>query len=149
MESKVKVSINKVNKEPEEVAKTVVDAAIKVHRSLGPGLLESAYQRCLAYELTERGLLVECEVPIPVKYGDVSLEAGFRADMIIENCIIIENKTVDNVLPVHQAQMITYLKLSGIRIGFLINWNVPLLKHGLKRFISNTPDPDWRRVDSL
>jgi len=117
----------------EEIAKTIVDAAIKVHRALGPGLLESAYQACLAYELRKRGLRVECELVLPVVYDGQQIDAGYRIDMLVENCIIIENKTVDQLLPIHEAQLLTYLKLRDCRLGFLLNWNVTLMKYGIKR----------------
>ena len=121
----------------EEIARQIVDAAIKVHRALGPGLLESAYQKCLAYELRKRGLRVECEVLQPVIYEDVRIDAGYRIDMLVEDCVIIENKTVEKLLPIHQAQLLTYLKLRDCRLGFLLNWNVPLMKQGIKRMVNN------------
>lgn len=125
----------------EEIARQIVDAAIKVHRALGPGLLESAYQQCLAYELRRHGLNVECEVSMPVLYESIKIDTGYRADMVVENCIIIENKTVDQLAPIHEAQLLTYLKLSKLHIDFLINWNVILLKYGLKRVVNNLPEP--------
>jgi GxxExxY protein len=128
----------------EEIARQIVDAAIKVHRALGPGLLESAYQQFLAYELRRRGLNVECEVTMPVLYESIKIDTGYRADMVVENCIIIENKTVDQLAPIHEAQLLTYLKLSKLHIGFLINWNVTLLKYGLKRVVNNLPEPSRR-----
>lgn len=121
--------------EIEQVAASIVDAAVKIHRHLGPGLLESAYQACLEKELTDRGLHVLCEVPVPLVYEGMRLEVGFRLDMVVENCVVIENKAADALLPIHTAQMITYLKLSGKRLGFLINWNVPMIKEGLKRVV--------------
>jgi GxxExxY protein len=121
----------------EEVARQTVDAAIKVHRALGPGLLESAYQKCLEYELRKRGLQVECEVLLPVIYEGVQIDAGYRIDMLVEGCVIIENKTVEKLLPIHQAQLLTYLKLRDCRLGFLLNWNVPLMKQGIKRMVNN------------
>jgi GxxExxY protein len=120
----------------EETARTIVDAAIKVHRALGPGLLESAYQACLAYELRKRGLRVECELVLPVVYDGQQIDAGYRIDMLVENCIIIENKTVDQLLPIHEAQLLTYLKLRDCRLGFLLNWNVTLMKYGIKRMVN-------------
>jgi len=129
----------------EEVARNIVDSAIKVHRSLGPGLLESAYQTCLAHELRKRGLLVECEVLIPLAYDGIIIDAGYRADMIIENCILIENKTVDHLAPIHEAQLLTYLKLMDYRMGFLLNWNVVLMKNGIKRLVNNLEEPPRRQ----
>src|SRR5512136_1064319 len=122
-------------KDIEEVATAIVDAAIKVHRALGPGLLESAYQHCLAHELRKRGLHVETEVAQPVMYDGERIDAGYRLDMLVENAIIIENKTVEEIAPIHEAQLLTYLKLRQCRLGFLLNWNVELMKHGIHRQI--------------
>jgi GxxExxY protein len=121
----------------EEAGKQIVDSSIKVHRALGPGLLESAYQACLVYELRKRGLSVECEVEQPVLYENLRIDAGYRLDMVVENCVIIENKSVESVLPVHQAQLLTYLRLRDYRLGFLINWNVRLIKDGIHRMVNN------------
>jgi len=121
----------------EEIAKTIVDSAIKVHRALGPGLLESAYQQCLAYELRKRGLRVDCEVTLPIVYDGQQIDAGYRVDMLVEECLIIENKAVDQILPIHQAQLLTYLKLRDCRLGFILNWNVRLMKDGIKRMVNN------------
>jgi GxxExxY protein len=123
----------------EEVATIIVDAAIKVHRALGPGLLESAYQHCLAHELRKRGLRVETEVAQPVMYDGECIDAGYRLDMLVENAIIIENKTVEAIAPIHEAQLLTYLKLRQCRLGFLLNWNVSLMKHGIQRKILTPP----------
>jgi GxxExxY protein len=114
-----------------------VDAAIKVHSALGPGLLESAYQACLAYELRKRGLRVVCEVLLPILYDGQQIDTGYRIDMLVEDCIVIENKVVDQLLPIHAAQLLTYLKLQDCRLGFLLNWNVALMKHGIKRMVNN------------
>ena len=105
----------------EACATIIVDAAIKVHKALGPGLLESAYQHCLAHELRKRGLKVACEVPLPILFDGERIDAGYRVDMLVEDCIIIENKTVEQFLPVHEAQLLTYLKLADCRLGFLLN----------------------------
>jgi len=126
--------------ELEQIAKLIVHCAIKVHKALGPGRLESVYQKCLAYELERSGLIVKCEVPVPVQYGDVKIDAGFRADMIVENSIIIENKTVEQIAPIHEAQLLTYLKLTNLNIGFILNWNVTLMKHGIRRMVHNFPE---------
>lgn len=120
----------------EEIAKIIVNGTIQVHWALGPGLLESAYQCCLAYELRKRGLRVESEVILPIKYDGQEIDAGYRIDMLVENQIIIENKSVDQLLPVHQAQLLTYLKLRDCRLGFLINWNTKLVKDGIKRMVN-------------
>ncbi len=122
--------------EIEEVGKQVVDAAVKVHRALGPGLLESAYQVCLAHELTKRGLSVACEVVQPVEYDGIKLDAGYRLDMLVDNQVIVENKAVQSVLPLHEAQLLTYLRLGNCKLGYLINWHVPLIKDGIKRMVN-------------
>ena len=121
----------------EEAGRNIVDAAIKIHRTLGPGLLESAYQKCLAYELDKRGLRVESEVVLPVAYDGQRIDAGYRIDMFVEDCVIVENKAVERLLPIHEAQLLTYLKLQDCRLGFLLNWNVPLMKRGIKRMVDN------------
>ena len=121
----------------EAIASKIVKLSVKVHKTLGPGLLESVYQKCLTYELKNEGLDVKCEVPVSVKYNDVNIDAGFRADMIVDNSIIVENKTVDQILPIHEAQLLTYLKVTNIQLGFLLNWNVTLMKNGIKRMVNN------------
>lgn len=121
----------------EDVGRIIVDSAIKVHRALGPGLLESAYQACLAYELRSAGRKVKCEVPLPVQYGEIRVDAGYRIDMLVNDCVVIENKAVERILPIHAAQLLTYLRLSDRRLGFLLNWHVKLMKHGIKRFVNN------------
>ena len=121
----------------EVVATDIVDAAIKVHRALGPGLLESAYQYCLAHELRKRGRKVVTELVLPIVYDGQCLDAGYRLDMLIDDCIIIENKAIEELLPIHDAQLLTYLRLRDCRIGFLLNWNVKLMKNGIKRLVHN------------
>ncbi|MCF8152259.1 MAG: GxxExxY protein [Burkholderiaceae bacterium] len=111
----------------------VIGAAIEVHRILGPGLLESAYEECLAFELGNVGFEVERQVALPVRYKSVDLNCGYRIDLLIDNCLIVELKTVESFLPIHEAQLLTYLRLSGITTGLLINFNVPALKNGLRR----------------
>jgi GxxExxY protein len=127
----------KTREELDELSRHIVDCCIKVHRALGPGLLESSYQLCLAHELRSRGFEVRTEVVLPVRYAGIEIEAGYRIDMIVEDCIIVENKAVQAVIPVLEAQLITYLKLSGRKLGFLINWNVPLIKDGIKRVVND------------
>jgi GxxExxY protein len=119
--------------ETNRVAKAIVDAAYKVHSTLGPGLLETVYEACLVHELARRGLKVERQVSLPVRYGEIRLDAGLRLDMVVERCVVVENKALEKLLPLHQAQLLTYLKLSGLRLGLLINFNVPLIKHGIRR----------------
>ena len=121
----------------EAIASKIVNSSVKVHKTLGPGLLESVYQKCLAYELGNEGLTVKCEVAVPVKYYDINIDTGFRADMIIDNSVIVENKTVDEIHPIHEAQLLTYLKVTNIQLGFLLNWNVTLMKNGIKRMVNN------------
>ncbi len=121
--------------ETNEITGKIIGCAIEVHKRLGPGLLESAYEECLAFELKSKGLIVERQVPVPVVYKDIKLECGYRMDMLIEGSVAIELKVVDNIIPVHEAQILTYLKFSGVRTGLLINFNVVTLKEGLKRFV--------------
>ena len=113
----------------EKTGRAIVNSAIKVHRALGPGLLESVYQKCLKYELEKCGFSVKCELPIPVLYEDIQLDIGFRADMVVNDSVIIENKTVEKLAPIHEAQLLTYLKVSQIPLGFLLNWKVRLMKY--------------------
>ncbi len=117
----------------EKIATQLIDSAIKVHSHFGPGLLESAYQKCLAYELNKRGIKVQTEIIQPLKYDNISIDAGYRIDMLIEDCIIVENKTVDQILGIHEAQLLTYMKLRGCSLGFILNWKVKLLKNGIVR----------------
>ena len=121
----------------EEIARTIVHSAIRIHKALGPGLLESVYQKCLTYELEKSGLKVVCEVPLPVKYEEVNIDIGFRIDMLVEDKIIVENKTVEKTAPIHEAQLLTYLKMAKLNLGFLLNWNVTLMKDGIKRMVNN------------
>ena len=118
-----------------ELTHAIIGAAIEVHRLLGPGLLESAYEECLARELTLRGLQFERQKPIPVVYKDVKLECGYRIDLLVEGRIVVELKAVDALAPIHEAIILTYLKLSERPLGLLINFNVPVLKDGIRRFI--------------
>ena len=113
----------------------VVGAAIKVHRALGPGLLESAYQACLTHELGLEGLDVRAEVEIPVHYRGIEVKPGFRADLIVDGTIIVEVKSVAKLIPIHEAQLLTYMKLTGLRTGLLLNFNAPVLKDGLRRLL--------------
>jgi GxxExxY protein len=120
----------------EEIGKNIVDLAIKVHQALGPGLLESAYQTCLAYELTKKGYKVACEVVLPIQYEGQIIESGYRIDMLVENCVIIENKTVEQLTAIHDAQLLTYMRLKGCWLGYLLNWNVIRMKDGIKRMVN-------------
>jgi GxxExxY protein len=115
----------------------IVDAAMKVHTALGPGLLESAYEACLMYEIQKRGIRVRHQVELPVVYETVKVDAGFRIDLLVGEEIVVELKSVDKLLTVHEAQLLTYLKLSGKRLGLLINFNVVHLRDGIKRMVVN------------
>lgn len=119
----------------EEVAHTVIGCAIEVHRHLGPGLLESAYQKCLAYEINKAGLYVQEEILLPLRYKEIDLDRAYRIDLIIEGKLIVENKTVEALTDVHIAQLLTYLKLSDNKLGLLINWKSKILKGNIKRVI--------------
>lgn len=129
--------MSRSREEIEQIAKQLVDAMLTVHRELGPGLLESTYQACLAHELRSRGIEVRCEAQLPVVYRGLEIEVGYRIDMLVGECIVVENKSVQALAPIHEAQLLTYLKLSGHRLGFLVNWNVPLIKDGIKRMVNN------------
>ena len=124
----------------ESIATQVVDAALSVHRELGPGLLESAYEMALSRELSLRGISFERQKPLPVQYKGVHLDCGYRVDVFVEGSIIIELKTVDEIAPIHEAQLFTYLKLADCHLGFLINFNTRLLKHGLRRIVCKLPE---------
>ncbi len=122
---------------PERLITDAIQCAYNVHRQIGPGLLESVYQVCLAYELTKAGICFQREVALPVVYdGDVQLETGYRLDFLIENVLIIETKTVEELAPVHLAQVLTYLRLAKLRRGLLINFYVPRIKEGIKRVVN-------------
>ena len=120
-----------------QVSGAVVDAAMRVHSVLGPGLLESAYATCLTHELRQRGLKVSCEVPLPVVYDGIKLDAGYRLDMLVEDAVIVELKAVEALAPIHQAQLLSYLKLSGKHVGLLINFHVVHLRDGIKRMVND------------
>ncbi len=124
-------------KQYNQFSQQILDAAITVHKEMGPGLLESVYELCLLRELQLRGMFIEHQVPIPLFYKGEDLNKDFRIDLLVAEEIIIELKAVDIILPVHEAQIISYLKLTDKKLGFLINFNVPLLKQGFKRFVNN------------
>lgn len=114
----------------------IIGAAIQVHRELGPGLLESTYEACVLFELAERGLRVERQKAVPIAYRGVRIDCGYRIDLLVEDLIVVELKAVAELLPVHEAQLLSYLKLSGRRVGLLINFNVRLLKNGIRRLVN-------------
>ena len=119
----------------ELLSNQIIGCAIEVHRILGPGLLESSYEECLTHELANKDLRIERQKPIPIVYKDIKLNCGYRLDLLIENSVIIELKSIDAFLPVHEAQILTYMKFSGQKIGLLINFNVTVLKNGIRRFV--------------
>ena len=119
------------------ITESIISAAIAVHRELGPGLLESAYESCLVYELLQQGLTVERQKALPVTYRGVKIDCGYRIDLLVEDSVIVELKAVERIDPIHEAQLLSYLKLSGYQIGLLINFNVRMLKQGIKRLVNN------------
>jgi len=119
-----------------EVSRQIITAAMKVHSALGPGLLESAYEACLSHELRKSGLHVECQVALPVVYDGIQLDIGYRIDLLVENLVIVELKAIDEIAPIHQAQLISYLKLARKSLGLMINFHVVHLKDGIKRYVS-------------
>ena len=127
-----KMSMEELNK----ITEGIIGAAIEVHRTLGPGLLESAYATCLVYELRQRGYSVLQEVPLPLIYKEVKLDCGYRLDLLVNDAVIIEVKSVEGLAPIHQAQLLSYLKLADCKISLLINFNVKVLKYGIKRLVN-------------
>jgi GxxExxY protein len=125
----------------DQITGGIIGAAIEVHKALGPGLLESAYEACLAYELRQLGYKVEQQKPLPVVYKDVKLDCGYRLDLMVDDGVIVEIKAMEQLAPIHDAQVISYLRLADKRVGLLINFHVQLLKNGVKRIVNNFPDP--------
>ena len=123
-----------------ELTERVIGACIEIHRALGPGLLESAYEECLCHELSVAEIEFERQKPLPVRYKEVNLDCGYRLDLVVEQKLIVELKAVESLLPIHEAQLLTYLKLSGLTLGLLVNFNVPVLKSGIKRIANNFQD---------
>jgi len=121
--------------EIDKITGDIIGSAIEVHKALGPGLLESSYKECLRYELILKGYIVKCEVPVPIIYKEVKLECGYRIDLLVEDLVIVEIKSIDLLAPVHTAQILTHMKFAQKKIGLLINFNVTLLKQGIKRFV--------------
>ena len=124
-----------LSEKEERIASAIVDAAFKVHKALGPGLLESVYESCFCYELTKHGMSYQRQLQRPAKYDELEFNSAFRQDVVVEGLIVCELKAIERLLPLHTAQLLTYLKLSGKRLGFLINFNVPLIRNGIKRTI--------------
>jgi GxxExxY protein len=123
----------------DQISRRIIGAAIEVHRHLGPGLLESAYETCLVFEFRKLGLRVEEQKPLPVIYKEVRLDCGYRLDLVVEDEIIVEVKAVEKLLPIHEAQLLSYLRLSHRKVGLLMNFHVPVLKNGLKRIVNEFP----------
>ena len=120
-----------------KLTETIIGCAISVHKGLGPGLLESAYEECLCYELSTAGIHFERQVPVPLIYKGINLDCGYRLDLVVEDLVILELKTVERFAPIHEAQLLSYLKLCDKRLGLLINFHVPVLKDGVKRVVNN------------
>ncbi len=120
-----------------QITESIIGCAIEVHRALGPGLLESAYEECLCYELSQASLSYSRQVPLSLAYKGIKLDCGYRMDMVVENLVVVELKTVEKLLPVHEAQLLSYLKLSGFSGGLLVNFHVPFLKDGLRRLVNH------------
>ena len=123
------------------ITEGIIGAAMDVHRALGPGLLESAYEACMFFELSQTGFRVERQQPLPVVYRGIQLDCGYRLDLVVEDSVIVEVKAVDRLAAIHQAQLLSYLKLSGRQVGLLINFNVGLLKDGVRRVVKDLPEP--------
>ena len=123
-----------------DVTGQVIDAAMKVHQALGPGLLESAYETCLAHELSSRGLAVERQWPLPVQYKGVVLDCGYRIDVLVERRVVVELKTVERLAPVHHSQLLTYLRLADLQVGLLLNFHEPTMRAGIRRVVNGLPE---------
>ena len=124
----------------DQITRRIIGAAIEVHRHIGPGLLESAYEACLAYELKQLGFRVEQQKPLPVLYKEVKLDCGYRLDLVVEDAIILEVKAIEQLAPIHDAQLLSYLRISGMMVGLLMNFHVRVLKNGIKRIVNEFPD---------
>jgi len=120
-----------------DISGKIIEFSIKVHKELGPGMLESAYEACLLYELRQAGLKAESQLKLPIIYQGVKIEAGYRIDLLVEDSVIVELKTVERILPIHEAQLLSYLRLSKLKLGLLINFNVKLLRDGIRRIVNN------------
>ena len=130
-----------MSKDIEAIGKDIVDAAYQIHKQFGPGLLESAYQECHVYELRKRGRIVQTELVLPIEYDGQEFDEGYRIDELVDGLVIVENKAVDDVHPIHMAQLLTYMKLKNVKLGFLINWNVKLIKNGIQRVVHGLEEP--------
>ena len=130
-----------------KITDTIIGSAISVHKELGPGLLESAYEACLLYELTQQGLMVSQQKPLPFIYREISIDCGYHLDLLVEDSVIVEIKAVENILSIHRAQVMSYLKISGCSVGLLINFNVQVLKQGIVRLVNKFPDTHTCTLD--
>jgi len=133
------------NQRLDQISHGIIGAAIEVHRHLGPGMLESAYEACLVFEIKKLGMKVEEQKPTPVVYKEVKLDCGYRLDLVVEDEIIVEIKAIEKLLPIHDAQLLSYLRLTRKKVGLLMNFHVPVLKDGLKRIVNDFPDSASRR----
>lgn len=129
----------------DQISRRIIGATIEVHRHLGPGLLESAYQACLVFELRQLGFKVDEQRALPVSYKRVTLDCGYRLDLVVEDEIIVEIKAIEKLLPIHDAQLLSYLRIANKRVGLLMNFHVPVLKDGLKRVVNEFPDAEWKQ----
>jgi GxxExxY protein len=120
-----------------KITHEIMDCFLKVHKAMGPGLLESIYEECLCYELQKRNMSFSRQISLPILYDGISLKNSLRLDLVVENKVVLELKSIEKILPIHEAQILSYLKLSKLPIGFLVNFNVPLIKNGVKRFVNN------------
>ena len=137
------------NERLDQLSRQIIGAGIEVHRHLGPGLLESVYESCLVYELRQLGLRVEEQKPLPVVYQEVQLDCGYRLDLVVADEIIVDIKAVESLLPIHEAQLLSYLRLAGKRVGLLMNFHVSVLKNGLKRIVNEFPDSRLARTAAV
>ena len=132
----------------EDIAREIVDSAVHIHMRLGPGMLEAAYEACLEYELTTRSLAVKKQVPMPLRYNDLTIDIGYRIDILVEDAVVIELKTVQQLLPVHKAQLLTYLRSGNYRLGFLLNFNTVYMRDGIKRVVNQLPERTLNTLES-
>ena len=137
MDAEIFKSKEKSREELNEISGRIIECAINVHKELGPGMLEKAYEVCLVYELTRHGFKVESQVVLPIHYQNIKLDAGYRIDLLVEDEVIVELNAIDRLLPVHEAQLLSYLRMSDLRLGLLINFNNKLLRDGIKRVVNN------------
>ena len=131
------------------ITEQIIGAAMEVHRALGPGLLESAYEACLVFELRQRGLHVDQQRPLPIIYKDVKLDCGYRLDLVVANCVIVEIKAVEKLNSVHDAQLLSYLKLANCRVGLLLNFHCTMLKHGIRRLVNDFPSSAHSAISAV